>query len=208
MIDKYPEIAAEWVQEKNGEYTPYNTLSFSHRSVVWKCKKGHEYRLSICKRTKRGYGCPYCSGKKPIIGENDFKFLYPEIAKQWDYEKNTKKPEEFLPFSHYKAFWKCEKDHSFQCNISDRTAKKVVCPYCYGRYVIKGENDLASINLQLAMEWNYEKNGNILPSEVTAYSNKKVWWICAKCGFEWRAMINNRAYGKGCPKHLFHNNDD
>ena len=31
-------------------------------------------------------------------------------------------------------------------------------------------------NPQLANEWNYEKNGDMLPSNVTVFSGKKVWW--------------------------------
>jgi len=33
---------------------------------------------------------------------------------------------------------------------------------------------------------------------VSAYSNKKVWWLCEK-GHEWQAVINSRRNGVGCP---------
>ena len=49
----------------------------------------------------------------------------------------------------------------------------------------------------LAEEWNYEKN-SVNPTEVTVYSNKKVWWKCKK-GHEWQSMVNNRTAGNGCP---------
>ena len=35
---------------------------------------------------------------------------------------------------------------------------------------------------ELAMEWDYEKNGVLTPENVSYGSNKKVWWICPKCG--------------------------
>ena len=34
-------------------------------------------------------GCPYCAGKRPIIGENDLKTTYPHLCEEWDYEKNV-----------------------------------------------------------------------------------------------------------------------
>ncbi len=49
-------------------------------------------------------------------------------------------------------------------------------------------------------EWNYELNKDITPSTVISGSNKKVWWKCKRCGYEWQATINNRAkLGRGCP---------
>lgn len=40
--------------------------------------------------------------------------------------------------------------------------------------VIKGENDLATVNPKLADEWDYIGNGDVTPSMVTVGSNKKV----------------------------------
>ena len=66
--------------------------------------------------------------------------------------------------------------------------------------LIKGKNDLATVNPTLAEEWNYEKNGTLAPDMVTAGSNKKVWWKCDK-GHEWEATIVNRSQKK---KRLYH----
>ena len=51
---------------------------------------------------------------------------------------------------------------------------------------------------KIAEEWNYEKNGKLKPTMVSAYSNIKVWWKCKK-GHEWESYINNRLKTKGCP---------
>ena len=61
-----------------------------------------------------------------------------------------------------------------------------------------GETDLATANLELAAEWDYERNEGITPDMVTAYSNKSVFWKCAK-GHSWVATINNRTKGYNCP---------
>jgi hypothetical protein len=51
----------------------------------------------------------------------------------------------------------------------------------------------------LCEEWDYSKNKN-KPEEYTPGSNKKVWWKCKDCGYEWEAQICNRNYGNGCPE--------
>lgn len=64
---------------------------------------------------------------------------------------------------------------------------------------LKGYNDLATTNVSLMNEWNYDKNINILPTEVTSASKKKVWWKCNK-GHEWEMSIFSRTKNKqNCP---------
>ena len=61
------------------------------------------------------------------------KECYPEIAKQWDYEKNyPKKPNEFLPGSGKKVWWKCNQGHEWCTTIHSRN-RGSGCPYCSGR---------------------------------------------------------------------------
>lgn len=60
------------------------------------------------------------------------------------------------------------------------------------------ENSLAIVNPQLASEWHPHKNNGLLPEYVSAYSNKKAWWICEN-GHEWEAVIDSRKNGVGCP---------
>lgn len=64
--------------------------------------------------------------------------------------------------------------------------------------IIVGENDLATTNPKLAAEWDYEANGDLKPTNVTAGSSQKVGWICSK-GHKWNAIIANRNNGSGCP---------
>ena len=45
---------------------------------------------------------------------------------------------------------------------------------------------------ELAMEWDYERNGDLTPENVSYGSNKKVWWICPKCGQSYQKKIGNR----------------
>jgi hypothetical protein len=52
----------------------------------------------------------------------------------------------------------------------------------------------------LLNEWDYEKNQNISPTDITSGSDKKVWWICSKDNtHKWEASISHRANGRNCP---------
>ena len=193
-----PLLAIEWNYDKNDNLKPEDFTAGSGVKIWWKCKKGHEWQARINSRNA-GQGCPYCASRYVIKGESDLATLNPELASEWNYDKNGDlRPEDFTAKSGIKVWWKCSKGHEWQANIYDRNRGRG-CPYCAGKYVIKGKNDLTTINPQLASEWNFEKNSDLKPGDVTVSSNKKVWWKCNK-GHEWQATIANRNNGKGCPE--------
>ncbi|HEC66278.1 MAG TPA: hypothetical protein ENI23_13395 [bacterium] len=54
----------------------------------------------------------------------------------------------------------------------------------------------------LLKEWDFTKNGNLRPEDVTYGSEKKVWWCCVKCDYSWKALVHNRTKKlnpRGCP---------
>ena len=193
-----PELAKEWNYEKNGQLKPEYFFAKSNKKVWWKCSKGHEWRAKINNRS-RGDGCPYCSGRLVVKGENDLQTVNPLLGQEWNYEKNNGlTPMDVMPNSHKKVWWKCNKEHEWQATVATRNRGRG-CPYCAGRYVIKGENDLQTVNPTLAKEWNYEKNEGLTPEDVMPSSHKKVWWQCGQ-GHEWQARIADRNRGRGCRK--------
>lgn len=126
------------------------------------------------------------------------EFKFPVIAAQWDFNKNALSPDEVLAHSSRKVYWLCKKGHSWLMPISDRTgAKKANCPFCSGKKVLAGFNDLKTCNPILASEWNYDVNEKT-PSDYTSGSNEIVSWKC-KLGHSWEASINSRNRGNGCP---------
>ena len=198
LIDN-PTLMAEWNWEKNNELglDPKTLTCGSGKKVWWKCTKGHEWLATIDSRN-RGNGCPYCSNHKVLNGYNDLATLNPKLANEWNYEKNGDlRPENFAPNSNIKVWWKCGNRHEWQATINNRSNGNG-CPYCAGQKVVKGENDLVTLNPTVAKEWNYEKNGDLNPEDFTSGSNKLVWWKCSK-GHEWQATINNRTNGYDCP---------
>ncbi|MFA7101084.1 MAG: zinc-ribbon domain-containing protein, partial [Bacilli bacterium] len=192
-----PKLASEWNNIKNGSLKPTMFSANSHKKVWWKCTKEHEWQASIANRTK-GNGCPICSGRQALKGLNDLATINPKLASEWNNIKNgSLKPTGVTCNSNKRVWWQCSKGHEWQAIVNSR-AKGNGCPICSGRQVLKGFNDLETINPKLASEWNNVKNGSLKPNMFSANSGKKVWWKCSK-GHEWQASIYSRTYGVGCP---------
>ena len=196
-ITDNPILISEWNYEKNIDLDPSRLTLGSNKKVWWKCKKYHEWESTIYNRNK-GAGCPYCAGKKVLVGYNDLQTINQTIANEWNYEKNNGlNPTDFVPYSNKKVWWKCSEGHEWQASINHRSNGRR-CPYCIGKKVLKGYNDLATVNPSLANEWNHEKNLELVPTSIAANSDNKVWWKCKK-GHEWKARISSRNKGGGCP---------
>lgn len=84
----YPGLCKEWHPTKNGTLKPEEVAAKSHKMIWWQCARGHEWETIVSNRTGQGRGCPYCAGQKPIVGENDLATVNPELAQEWNYEKN------------------------------------------------------------------------------------------------------------------------
>ena len=123
-----------------------------------------------------------------------------QLMAEWDWEKNSEigvDPAQLTLGSHAKVWWIGKCGHHWMAQVKART-KGTTCPICDGKIVVEGFNDLQTTNPTILSEWNWGRNINIHPSQVTAGSNKKVWWICEK-GHEWEASIKSRKRGTGCP---------
>lgn len=123
----------------------------------------------------------------------------PRLAAEWHPTKNGDLiPSSITVGSVKKVWWRCSKGHEWQASPNNRS-KGQGCPYCAGRRVLAGFNDLATTNPELAAEWHPTKNGENTPTCVTKGSGKKVWWLCSR-GHVWQATIANRSKGRGCPQ--------
>ena len=196
-----PELLAQWHTKQNGNLTPKDVFAGGKTKLWWICEIGHEYRATANDRTTGKTSCPICAGKKVLTGFNDLATKNPEIAAQWHPEKNGDlTPEKATTFSNKKVWWQCALGHEYQAWVADR-AKGKGCPYCAGKRVLAGFNDLATKEPMLAIQWHQELNGDLTPEMGTPGSNKKVWWKCP-VGHVWQAYIysRTRTTGKtGCP---------
>ncbi len=193
-----PMVAAQWHPYKNESLTPLMVTANSNKTVWWQCENNHEWQAVISSRN-RGNGCPYCGGWLPIRGENDLATVNPKLASQWHPTKNGElSPDMVSPKSNKKVWWRCELGHEWTAEIVNRSNGSG-CPYCSNRKILVGYNDLATTHTRIAQEWHRGKNGCITPESVVAGSDKKVWWKCSACGYEWEARVASRTSGKGCP---------
>ena len=205
----FPALASEWIDEKNGSLTPAQIAPHSNKYAWWRCSNcAHEWRAKINDRAN-GRGCPLCAKQRRvdstrksnvIPGKNDVATLFPAIASEWnDTENEGKKPSAYSPNSGELIWWICSMGHSWQASIKNRTARGSGCPYCAHKRAIPGETDLQTRFPEIAQQWDYEKNGDLLPSMVLPFSNKKVWWKCEK-GHSWQTKIELRVtQSSGCP---------
>jgi len=191
---RYPNISIQWDFKVNGDKTPYNSMPGSRQVVWWICPKEHSYDMRINKKVSSGLNCPICTGKRVSI-ETCLATVNPELAKEWHPTKNGQKtPMDFTAGSSRREFWwrcKDNPEHEWECTIYKRHTRNYGCPYCSGKRVTS-ENSLLRLNPELAKEWHPSKNYPLTPETVSSNSNRKVWWECKKCKFEWEAVINSR----------------
>ena len=197
LATKAPQLLEEWDYEKNAPLHPSDVAEGSSKKVWWKCSKGHSWEAVISSRALNGRRCPYCCSKRVFVGYNDLAHVNPELAEEWNYDRNGDLlPTQITANSHRKVWWSGKCGHSWQTQVSVRSLG-CGCPYCNGRKVLAGFNDLESQCPELVKEWNYERNEKH-PSEVNYKSETKVWWKCS-AEHEWKARVSSRRLGKGCP---------
>jgi hypothetical protein len=132
LATKNPDLAKEWHNVLNGDITPYTVTMNSNYLAYWQCQKdsNHIWSANIYSRSN-GNGCPYCSGRLPTK-ENNLLVDNPELCIEWDYFKNTKKPEDYTPCSERYVYWKCSFcGHSWNAQIASRNRSKCLgCKNC------------------------------------------------------------------------------
>ena len=197
------DIVKEWNYQRNIE-SPESYVSKSDKKVWWICEKGHEWEAQI-KNRMNGNSCPYCANKKVLVGFNDLKTWCKDngmdfLINEFDYNKNPFDITTILPSSGKMIWWLCPNGHSYSTYLSHRTKMRTSCPYCSNKKLLSGYNDLATTHPHIAKEWDYDKNGDVKPSDVMAGSNiKKYWFICPN-KHSYSATLLNRKKGRGCPE--------
>ena len=190
-----PNLAAEWHPTKNGSLTPADVTAGSEQIVWWYLPYDDpitgkhfdfEWQAGIDHRSL-GNGCPYISNKAVWPGYNDLATTNPKLAMEWHPTKNgVMTPQNITAGANKKAWWYVPYDDpqtgrhfdfEWAAFINSRS-QGAGCPFLSNQAVWRGYNDLATTNPELAKEWHPTKNGCLLPEDVTAGANKKIWWLC------------------------------
>jgi predicted Zn-ribbon and HTH transcriptional regulator len=200
-----PELAEEWHPTKNDGLTSYDVVPYSNKTVWWKCKNcGNEWLARICWRNC-GARCPECNTRKKSsishLTKRSLTIVSPELIKEWHPVKNNGlTPDKISCTSSKKVWWICGKcGYEYEAKINKRQSPDSKCPSCKTT-LITMDKSLEAVNPSLASEWHPVLNGSLKPEGVSANSLMEVYWLCEKCGFEWKAAIGSRSSNNtGCP---------
>lgn len=186
IAETHPQLASEWADERNIE----TISSGSGYKARWECKEKHLFISKVANRTT-GRGCPYCSGNKILRGYNDLATKYPSLVSEWDDERDIFT---ISPGSHKSFNWKCPEGHRYDAKAQDRTARNTGCPYCAGRKVLRGFNDIVTTHPRIMKEYIDKRS----PYELSKGSHYVAEWECQE-GHKWKKFVYKRAAGEGCP---------
>lgn len=183
-----------WDYKKN-IVNPLEVNENDTQKYWWLCKKNHSYKKTI----NHAMECPYCSGELLLTDFNDLKTKYPKLAKEFDCDKNKITPNK-VSYKWTKSYhWNATCGHTFKQTINERIKNKYKCPYCTGKEILAGFNDIITLNPELSASWDYNLNTNIDITKIKPDTARIVWWIC-KDGHHFKESIKTRFYeGEKCP---------
>ena len=225
LAEHRPDVALQWIQERNGDVTPELVPAGSSFRAAWRCgkrcehcRKPHEWHATVGDRCLGDTGCPMCSGLK-VCRCQSVAELRPDLLKQWDYERNRGiDPETLACSSHKKLSWVCKAHGPWDARINDRVRVGCGCPICAweerrGRSHPKRglvKDDFPDVWRQI----HPSRNEGIHVSSLTCGSRKRLVWLCqenkesrpegCKCEHAWEASVRHRCaivkhLQTGCP---------
>lgn len=200
MATTHPELANFLDEAKTGASAREVSGGSGHK-FWWLCEKGHSTMATADKRKNNPSQCPVCANKEVLTGFNDMASTHPELAEEFDLEKNAPyTPQTIIAGTHKVLWWICPRGHSYDMDGMHRVTQSAKCPICSNKRILAGFNDMATLAPQLLPHFHYEKNYPRTPQNLAYRSNLKLWWIC-EFGHEYKAKPGNRLQegGLGCP---------
>lgn len=139
--------------------------------------------------------------KNSAIVNKSLGVMRPDLLEYWS-KKNDEDPYTISIGSHYRAIWKCSKcKKDFKSEVGNVVKRKhMKCSSCRA-FEPTDENRLSITHPHLVSEWDFEKNGENTPDNVSYGRDIYIWWICSDCEHEWKSRLKDRSIqGKGCPR--------
>lgn len=131
------------------------------------------------------------------LPENNMLKSNPNLFEFWDFEKNKDfNIYEVKKGSDKVVWWNCSDCGSNYDTKIQLKNRGYGCPYCRGLRV-NHTNNLSVTDKHLLEIWNYDLN-DILPTEITRGSAKKIWFNCDKCQDTYPMNLNKKVQGRGC----------
>lgn len=117
----------------------------SNKKVEFWCgnPKHNHWTAPLSNVARQGTRCPQCSGRRPVSGKSDLATTHPKLAAEL---VDQSLAATLKPGSNTSVRWQCPANpkHTWKATPYSRTAKKTGCPYCSGRKIVPGVNDLAT----------------------------------------------------------------
>ena len=197
LLSKYPQLKDIWDYERN-DSRPEERFDNTNKYYWFTCPEGHKYAATVAQIADNNFECLICHDIKFDPEANSLKALNPSLASEWS-PNNNRGPETVRPTYSLSALWICpDCGGEYSASISERETGDDKCPYCNGKKILAGYNDLATTDPELTKEWS--PNNEKQPSEYRKHSSEYVKWICPVCHGEYSAPIKRRESGDtACP---------
>ncbi len=193
---KEPELHGEWDHERNHDVDPWSIGPGSPERVWWRARAcGHRFVQSVRARCEGSRMCQVCCGRQ-LADDNSLADTNPDLARDWDAERNLRTPSSVGAGSGYRASWRCALcEHRWTDRVVDRAQGKE-CPACKLRNQ-RERRSLAVVEPDLCLDWH--PDNTVTPWDVTPGAGTVVMWRCRECSHEWRTTVASRArQGTGC----------
>ncbi|MFJ6680233.1 zinc-ribbon domain-containing protein [Microbacterium sp. NPDC091382] len=182
--------------------TRYAQSLRSNDKADYVCLNGHRFMAAVSVVSAGGErgGCGYCANKRLLLGHNTLADVYPDLAAEWDYERNDGvTPRDVFPGSGRQRAWICAAGHRYSATPNTRTTKGSGCGICSNKVLSADVNSLAATHPDLVeSEWDWGANGSLKPDQVLAGSERAVAWRCREYGHPFVTAPVNRTRGRGC----------
>ena len=189
----HPDVAALMV---NKDLRTRLTASSNKKVELWCGNPSHDYwNAPLSNVARLGTRCPQCSGRRAITGTDDLATTHPALAAEL---VNQSLATTLKAGSNASVLWQCSVNpsHTWNATIYSRTAKKTGCPYCSGRKIVPGVNDLATTHPDLAVQLVDQSLATVTSKGGTT----PVQWQCTvNPEHTWLAAPSNRVKPSGCP---------
>jgi hypothetical protein len=199
LATTHPELARLWDPEAGNKKTPQEVTAGNAKDRIgWRCPRGTLLRTPI-RLVASGGRCNVCAGRTLLTGFNDLATKRPDVAAQWNYNRNgTLTPDQVLPGSDTTVWWVCPNGHDFPRSIANRcNYPKLTCRAETGRIVYPGVSDLATREPLLVRDWDDDGNG-CGPDEVVPGTSQHCW-TCPAGHTQYTSVVNRRRAG-GCTR--------
>jgi hypothetical protein len=209
---------------------PRNVFSSSHKKYSFDCDIcSHTFESTVYNIIKSQW-CSYCTNKYlcnddncDMCYNNSFASYKGKTVNKklkvdcWDNEKNGNvKPRDIFKTKNQKYFFKCDNcphyiytspasiaskgNWCYYCCIpTQQLCEEPSCDHCFNRSFASYEGKTSEGRTKLSC-WS-TKNENIMPRDLKKYTNKKYWFQCDICDYEFDTILNNIvSKNHWCPK--------